>query len=79
MIAARDILGPAEARKVCGGVSRHTFARWRRVAGFPDPIRRLESGELWDRRQVAEWHAAWAAGHRTAEWLEVHDRERPGT
>lgn len=72
MIAARDILGNAEVRRLCGGVTRATLLRWRAVGGFPDPIRRLECGELWDRRQVREWHDLWTAGHRMAEWQAAH-------
>jgi hypothetical protein len=51
----RDIVGNAEVRKICGGVTRHTLIAWRRTHDFPAPVRKLECGELWDARQVREW------------------------
>jgi hypothetical protein len=53
----RDIVGNAEVRRICGGVTRHTLITWRKKHGFPEPMRKLECGELWDRRQVKAWWA----------------------
>lgn len=51
----RDILGNAEVRKLAGGITRHTLLRWRELHAFPEPFKRLECGELWDRREVRAW------------------------
>jgi hypothetical protein len=60
-IAHEDIIGPGEIRDLAGGVTRATFKLWRdgkSLAGagpFPQPIRTVEQGELFDRQQVLEW------------------------
>lgn len=54
-IPPADILGNAEVRALAGGVTRHTLIAWRTRHGFPEPIRTLEVGELWDRRAVKRW------------------------
>lgn len=59
-----DIIGNYETRKLAGAgskpVTRHTLLRWRELHGFPEPIRILRSGELWDRRAVRAWLAEWS-------------------
>jgi hypothetical protein len=62
LIRPRDILGNAEVRKTCGGVTRHTLLTWRAKHAFPAPIRKLEQGELWDRIAVRTWYTEWKRG-----------------
>jgi hypothetical protein len=58
-IPPRHIVGNAEVRRICGGVTRHTLITWRKSHGFPAPVRKLESGEIWDARAVREWWRSW--------------------
>lgn len=48
------IVGGAEIRRLAGGVTRHTLLSWRRH-GFPEPVARLEIGEVFDIRAVRDW------------------------
>jgi hypothetical protein len=60
-IAIEDIIGRGEIRSLAGGVTHRTLQQWRaglnlKGAGpFPEPIRELESGPLFDRRAVCAW------------------------
>lgn len=61
-VPPRDILGNLETRRLAGRalggrkpVTRATLIRWRETGGFPDPIRKVAAGELWDRREVVAW------------------------
>jgi hypothetical protein len=55
------IIGPAEVRALAGGVTHRTFKLWREgqnLAGrgpFPEPVRELYIGPLFDRRAVSAW------------------------
>jgi hypothetical protein len=53
----RDIIGGAEVRRMCGGITRHTLINWREKRSFPAPVRVLRDTkvELWDARQVRAW------------------------
>jgi predicted DNA-binding transcriptional regulator AlpA len=59
-IPPRSIVGNAEVREMCGGITRHTLIRWREREDFPKPVRRLPLSdvELWDARQVRAWYRA---------------------
>ena len=52
-----DIIGPAEIREMAGGVSGKTLHVWRHRDGFPQPIKTLSIGDLYDRRQIRSWLA----------------------
>jgi hypothetical protein len=60
-IAVDDIISRAEIRALAGGVTHRTLSEWRagrnlKTAGpFPEPIRELECGPLFDRRAVCAW------------------------
>ena len=60
-IPIADIIGRGEIRALAGGVTHRTLQQWRaglnlKAAGpFPEPIRELESGPLFDRRAVMAW------------------------
>jgi prophage regulatory protein len=49
------LVGGKEIRELVGGIQRNTLLAWRRDRGFPEPIARLEIGEVWDLRDVKEW------------------------
>lgn len=52
---ARFLVGPAEIADLLG-VEANTINVWKvRHANFPDPIRRLRSGDLWDVREISAW------------------------
>jgi hypothetical protein len=54
-----ELIGNAQVREMCGGVTRHTLLAWRDTQGFPEPVANIPgqgSGtEVWDRRQVTAW------------------------
>lgn len=50
-----DMIGNAQVRELCGGITRHTLAAWRRERGFPDPAAAIDRTEIWDRRAVTAW------------------------
>jgi hypothetical protein len=63
-----DIIGNAEVRRLAGRllttsnrktdnkpITRATLIAWREREDFPAPIRRLDSGDVWDRREVRAW------------------------
>jgi hypothetical protein len=60
-IAVDDIISRAEIRQLAGGITHRTLQQWRagrnlKTTGpFPDPIRELECGPLFDRRAVCAW------------------------
>lgn len=49
------IVGVGEIRRLAGGVSRTTLKRWRDDHEFPEPVKSIDAGELWDRREVTDW------------------------
>jgi hypothetical protein len=68
MVRVVDIVGNAEVRRLAGRlittanrktddrpISRATLLAWREKEDFPAPIRRLDSGDVWDRHEVREW------------------------
>lgn len=54
-VKVRDLVGNAEVRAMCGGITRHTLISWRKTQGFPKPIRRLSGCEIWDASEVRHW------------------------
>lgn len=55
---ADHLVGPAEIGELLG-VDANTVNVWKvRHAQFPAPVRRLRSGDIWDRREVIAWAAA---------------------
>lgn len=59
VVRVADIAGVAEVQRICGGISRATFARWRAGTGvrepFPKRMKKVHSGELWDAAEVRAW------------------------
>jgi hypothetical protein len=49
------LAGGKEIRELAGGIQRATLIAWRRDRGFPEPVARLEIGEVWDLRAVKDW------------------------
>lgn len=55
---AEHLVGPAEIGELLG-VDANTVNVWKvRHAQFPTPVRRLRSGDIWDRREVIAWASA---------------------
>lgn len=75
-VLVSDILGNAEVRKYAGRfiranrkttrgpVTRHVLLRWRRNHAFPEPLKKLDAGEIWSRRDVREWLKTYVAQQR---------------
>lgn len=62
---AVHLVGPAEIGELLG-VDANTINVWKvRHSQFPAPVRRLRSGDVWDRREVIAW--ATATGRYPAE------------
>ena len=57
-----ELGGVAEIHKEFG-VARSTISMWssRRVAGFPAPLARLDSGPVYDMAEIRKW---WASRER---------------
>jgi hypothetical protein len=52
---AEHLVGPAEIGELLG-VDANTVNVWKvRPVHFPTPVRRLRSGDIWDRREVIAW------------------------
>lgn len=52
---AEHLVGPAEIGELLG-VDPNTVNVWKvRHAQFPQPVRRLRSGDIWDRREIIAW------------------------
>lgn len=52
------LVGPAEIGELLG-VDANTVNVWKvRHAQFPAPVRRLRSGDIWDRREIIAWATA---------------------
>lgn len=52
---AEHLVGPAEIGELLG-VDPNTVNVWKvRHAQFPPPVRRLRSGDIWDRREIIAW------------------------
>lgn len=57
-VLAEHLVGPAEIGELLG-VDANTVNVWKvRHAQFPTPVRRLRSGDIWDRREVIAWATA---------------------
>lgn len=57
-VLARHLGGPAEIADLLG-IEANTVNVWKtRDLGFPAPVRRLRSGDLWDLREVKAWAVA---------------------
>lgn len=55
---AEHLVGPAEIGELLG-VDPNTVNVWKvRHAQFPQPVRRLRSGDIWDRREIIAWATA---------------------
>lgn len=49
------LVGPAEIGELLG-VDANTINVWKvRHPQFPAPVRRLRSGDIWDKREVIAW------------------------
>lgn len=52
---AEQLVGPAEIGELLG-VDPNTVNVWKvRHPQFPVPVRRLRSGDIWDRREIIAW------------------------
>lgn len=54
VVEVAHLIGNAEVRLACGGISRSTLLDWRARRGFPAPVSMVGYG-CWDRRQVEDW------------------------
>lgn len=54
-IRPEDLAGRAELRAALDGISYQTLRRRMAEPGFPEPVRVLEIGEVWDLRAVRKW------------------------
>lgn len=55
---AEYLVGPAEIGELLS-VDSNTVNVWKnRHADFPAPVRRLRSGDIWDKREVIAWARA---------------------
>ncbi|MGV7586329.1 hypothetical protein PJI74_01175 [Mycobacterium kansasii] len=55
---AVHLVGPAEIGELLG-VDANTINVWKvRHAQFPAPVRRLRTGDIWDKREVIAWATA---------------------
>ena len=55
---AVHLVGPAEIGELLG-VDSNTVNVWKvRPVQFPAPVRRLRSGDIWDKREVIAWATA---------------------
>ncbi|MFF5325102.1 DNA-binding protein [Janibacter hoylei] len=55
---AEHLVGPAEIGELLG-VDPNTVNVWKvRHAQFPQPVRRLRSGDIWDQREIIAWATA---------------------
>ncbi|GEC22874.1 hypothetical protein PHY01_51570 [Pseudonocardia hydrocarbonoxydans] len=55
---AVHLVGPAEIGELLG-VDANTINVWKaRRVQFPVPVRRLRSGDIWDKREVIAWARA---------------------
>lgn len=60
---AQYLVGPAEIGELLN-VDANTVNVWKvRHAEFPTPVRRLRSGDIWDRREVVAWARATGRYH----------------
>lgn len=52
---AENLVGPAEISELLG-IDANTVNVWKaRHPEFPAPVRRLRSGDIWDRREIIAW------------------------
>jgi hypothetical protein len=52
---AKFLVGPAEIAERLG-VEANTINVWKaRHPNFPEPVRRLKSGDVWDVREIRAW------------------------
>ncbi|MEA2825707.1 MAG: hypothetical protein QOG43_146 [Actinomycetota bacterium] len=52
---AEHLVGPAEIATLLG-IEANTINVWKtRDLGFPAPVRRLKTGDVWDVREVLTW------------------------
>lgn len=58
-----DLIGPGEIRQLAAGylgredrtwISARTLMMWRR-GDFPQPVREIDIGPIWDQRHVVAW------------------------
>lgn len=52
---AEHLVGPAEIGALLG-IEANTVNVWKvRHADFPDPVKRLKTGDVWDVREIKTW------------------------
>lgn len=57
---AHHLAGPAEIAEILK-IEANTINVWKvRHSDFPQPVRRLRSGDIWDMREVITWAKATA-------------------
>ena len=54
MLPEHMIDNPA-IRRMLGDIARNTLLSWRKTRGFPEPVKTLSIGDIWDLREVREW------------------------
>lgn len=75
---APDVAGPAEVRKLLGGISRQRLAQLRAEHDdFPEHVE-LEIGRVWDRAAIRAWQQARTYPKRKAMYVLVTHYKRHG-
>ncbi len=54
-----ELVAAPEVGEILGGLSRQRVYQVRHVAGFPEPLYRLRTGPVWDRRAIEKFARSW--------------------
>jgi hypothetical protein len=53
------LVAAPEVGEILGGISRQRVYQLQHVAGFPEPLYRLRTGAVWDRRAIERFARSW--------------------
>jgi len=54
-----ELVAAPEVGEILGGISRQRVYQLQHVAGFPEPLYRLRTGAVWDRRAIETFARSW--------------------
>lgn len=54
-----ELVAAPEVGEILGGISRQRVYQLQHVAGFPEPLYRLRTGPVWDRRAIEKFARTW--------------------
>jgi hypothetical protein len=54
-----ELVTAPEVGEILGGISRQRVYQLQHVAGFPEPLYRLRTGAVWDRRAIEMFARSW--------------------